>query len=80
MKPEMGGATDLVSSARRVLVAMQYTVKGQPRIVKWLRTSHFGASVGTGVAVQQVLAATEAELVVPKKVSPMPIELAGSRL
>ncbi|GIL05405.1 MAG: succinyl-CoA--3-ketoacid-CoA transferase [Betaproteobacteria bacterium] len=90
----MGGAMDLVTGAKRVVVAMQHTAKGNPKIVKQcnlpltstrtvdLVVTDFAViaftdrrptllEVAPGVSVQQVLAATEAELVVPSNVRTM---------
>ena len=97
MVPGMGGAMDLVTGAKRVIVAMQHSAKGKPKIVKQcslpltsLRTIDllvtelavigFAGGRATlletapGVSVQEVVAATEAELVVPDQVPQMDIE------
>jgi len=88
---------DLVTGAKRVIVAMQHTAKGKPKIVKQcslpltslrridllvteLAVIGFADGRATlletapGVSVQEVVAATEAELVVPDQVPQMHIE------
>jgi acetate CoA/acetoacetate CoA-transferase beta subunit len=97
MVPGMGGAMDLVTGAKRVIVAMQHTAKGKPKIVKQcslpltslrridllvteLAVISFADSravlleTAPGVSVRDVLAATEAELVVADEVPHMTIE------
>jgi acetate CoA/acetoacetate CoA-transferase beta subunit len=97
MVPGMGGAMDLVTGAKRVIVAMQHTAKGKAKIVKQcslpltslrpidllvteLAVISFAGGraalleTAPGVSVQEVLAATEAQLVVPDQVPYMKIE------
>jgi acetate CoA/acetoacetate CoA-transferase beta subunit len=94
MVPGMGGAMDLVTGAKRVVVAMQHNAKGKPKIVKEctlpltslrridmvvtdLAVITFPESGATlietapGVTPEQVIAATEAELIVPAHVPEM---------
>jgi acetate CoA/acetoacetate CoA-transferase beta subunit len=87
MVPGMGGAMDLATGAKRVIVAMQHTAKGQSKIVKactlpitsarpvdcvvtelaligFTGGKAVLAEVAPGVSVDDVIAATEAELVI----------------
>jgi acetate CoA/acetoacetate CoA-transferase beta subunit len=96
MVPGMGGAMDLVTGARRVIVAMQHTAKGSSKIVQRcglpitsLRPVDLVVTelavigfrdgranlleTGPAVSVAQVVAATEAKLVIPDSVPEMAV-------
>ena len=94
MVPGMGGAMDLVSGAKRVIVAMQHAAKGKSKIVARcnlpltstrsvdlvvtdMAVIAFPGGRATlqetapGVTVSEVLAVTEAELILPDNVPEM---------
>jgi acetate CoA/acetoacetate CoA-transferase beta subunit len=96
MVPGMGGAMDLATGAKRVVIAMQHTAKGRPKIVHKCSLPLTSArrvdmvvselavidfpdgharllETAPNVTVEQVLASTEADLIVPDCVATMPI-------
>jgi acetate CoA/acetoacetate CoA-transferase beta subunit len=95
MVPGMGGAMDLVSGAKRGIIAMQHSTKGKSKIVRKcdlpltsirpvdllvteLAVIAFPSGQATlvetapGVTVADILAATEADLVVPDTIPETP--------
>ena len=85
---------DLVTGVKRVIIAMQRTAKGKPKVLNKCPLTSARAvdlvviemavigfpggratliETGAVVSVEQVVAATEAKLVLPEKIPPMQI-------
>ena len=101
MVPGMGGAMDLVAGAKRVIVAMQHTAKGRPKIVRecslpltsdrpvdlvvtelavigFLDGRATLLETAEGVTLEEVVAATEADLAISPELSKPTIPRAAS--
>ena len=94
MVPGMGGAMDLVTGAKRVIIAMQHSAKGKSKVVRacnlpltsirpmdlvvtelaviaFPNGQAMLVETGPGVSIEDVIAATEATLIIPDDVPQM---------
>lgn len=92
--PGMGGAMDLITGAKRVIIAMQHAAKGKSKVVRECRLPLTSVrpvdlvvtelavisfpegratlvETAPAVSVSEIIAATEAELVIPRNVPQM---------
>jgi len=92
--PGMGGAMDLVCGAKKVVIAMEHTAKGKPKILKQCTLPLTAANevdvivtemgvmnvtdkglvlteINPEYTVEQVIAATEAELIISENLQNM---------
>lgn len=94
MVPGMGGAMDLVSGAKKVIIAMMHTAKGEAKILKQCKLPLTAAGkvslivtelgvmevtkdglvlkeIAPGVTIEDILASTEADLVIDEELKVM---------